>query len=145
MPRVAAGRAEHGVAGGEGFWILLVVVGIKNIRLGQEVRVSTRIEERARRVHCARGRQQVFEARDELVGAGFVERAPANDCRMIAVAAHDLAPLVHKTADGFFLCDVHSPTRKLAPHQIAQLVRPVQGARLEDLLVKPRPIETRCH
>jgi hypothetical protein len=62
---------------------------------------------------------------------------------MIAVAAHDLVPLVHKTAHGFLILHIHSPTGKLAPHQAAQSVGPVEGARVEDLLVKPRPVEPR--
>ena len=145
VPGFAAGCAEHGEAGGEGCWILLVVVGIENICLGQQMRVSARIEERARWVHCAGCCQQGFEAGDMLIGASFVEWAPANDRRMIAVAADNSAPLVHKTAHRFLLRDIHPPTGELAPEQIAQLVRPVEGARLEDLLVEPRPVEPRGH
>ena len=120
-------------------------MGIKNVRFRQEMCVPARIEERACRVHCARGRQQVFEASDVLIGARFIQRAPPDKSRVIAVTAYGLAPLAHETAHRFFMCDIHTPTGKLAPHQITQLVRPVEGARLEDLLVQPRPVEPGCH
>jgi hypothetical protein len=64
---------------------------------------------------------------------------------MVAVALDLGAPLVEDHALARGIVVVRAPARRLAPHEVAELVRPVEEARLEDLLVQPRAVEAGGH
>src|SRR5207245_10843518 len=69
----------------------------------------------------------------------LIGRHPRDHARMVAVASHDLGPLGRQPP--LRLAAVLLEARHLIPDQKAEPVRPVEPARVLDLLMLPRAAE----
>jgi hypothetical protein len=120
------------------------------------VRVARRVDDRAggvgrlrRQVH-AEG--HVVELGDAVVQplVRLVERAPADDGRMIAVAFQHLEPLRDEARGGLLVLPEgaaprDAPVAELGPDQVAEPVGVIEEPLLEDLLVQARSVESGGH
>ena len=64
---------------------------------------------------------------------------------MVAVTNYYILPLREEVTGCFRQANIHTPACILAPHEVAELVCPVEETLLEDLLVEACAIETYCH
>ena len=78
---------------------------------------------------------------DGLQAEALVHRHPRDDARMTAITRHRLLPFGREPA--LSLGRVLVKARHLLPHQEAESVRPVEPARVFDLLVLASAVETK--
>ena len=139
-----AAGAERFVMRGERRRILLIIVHVVNI--GDDMEVAARIDARARGVellrHAVDHGQQAVELAAAFAVPRLVERAPADNGRVVEIAAHGVKPFAEEGFQCGRIAVIEAPVCHLAPGQIAEAVAVVEEARFKHLLVQARAVET---
>ena len=141
---------EHGVAvrvelGGEFFGILLIVVAIGQLAQAVHMRPAGGIQHRPRGIESA---GEVYQEAHEfavLILLGFVERAPADQRGVVAIALEFFQPFGQEIAPRFRARDVQPPVGLFTPYEVAQPVAMVEEALFKDLFVQARAVEAHVH
>jgi len=119
LVRVIAGQREGAELVGEAGRILVVVVAVEHIGPGIEMHIAACIQEGPRRVDLLSHRKHRLQQCLPLPRARLVERAPADDGGMVAVAPKGLAPLQHGLGAHGGVALIQAPVRVLGPDQVA--------------------------
>ena len=119
------------------------------IDVGYEVVSAARVDDRAGGVvhlgHVVnRGEKRVRPVLLHIRPC-FVERAPADDRRVIEVARYYLHPLVEVYLGCLSRSAVEAPVAHLVPDHVSVPVGVVEEARLKDLLMQSRAVEAARH
>ena len=138
-----AAGAERLIMRREFLRILFVIVHVVDI--GDDMVVAARIDARTGRVKHLRHTVNHSERGTKLGAAvsvpRLVERAPADNRRMVEVARDGVDPLALEGLQRCRVGKIQAPVRHLAPGEVAQTVAVVEEAGLEYLLMQARAVE----
>ena len=101
--------------------------------------------------HRPRGIESAGEVYQEahefavLILLGFVERTPADQRGVVAIALEFFQPFGQEIAPRFRARDVQPPVGLFTPYEVAQPVAMVEEALFKDLFVQARAVEAHVH